>query len=254
MHMAADPAYATPADAHYAERARAMDRDYEKAFAALPTPTREALARRGITGPECIAHESRQGEKDVSDFVDLAAPPPKFTERQKLATELLERFSIPPAELPALVLYLESVIDTEADFRRAHTIARLAGRLIDEKNVAVSIMGLAFAAEFRQLNISNTASMRAAAKKLGCSPAYISQYANMWCDELGLPRSPKMKSAAARKSYQKARLEPDGHWRNQLIKMCACKKRLATVFLTEIAAGVMQKTALCTACAKERKP
>ena len=203
----------SPANVAYAARAAAMDREYEAAWAAMPENTHAALARRGITGPEVIEHVSRQGSKDVSEFVELAAPARDFTDRERLADDLAERFTLPPAEAAKLLLWVEGLIEAESDRRRALMLARIAGPLVREKNVKVSVMGLAFAAQFGELTISGFRSMREAAQNLGCSAAYISQYANQWCDQLEIPRPAGMKSQRARDSYKTAR--KGNHWRNQ---------------------------------------
>jgi len=78
-------------------------------------------------------------------------------------------------------------------------------QLLAEKNARVSLVGLVFACGFSE------STMRAMALNIGCSPASISQAANRWCDFLGGPRPPGMKSTAARASYRACRTKR--HWR-----------------------------------------
>ena len=200
-------------EAGYNRRAGEMNETYRDAFAALSPAKRAALKKHGIEGPEVINHESSQGPRDVSEFTHLAAPRWEITDAQRRADELTERFDIPPKAAVALLAWIEDEIEREAGKRKAHLLARLAGPLVGMKNPKVSILGLAFACEFRELNISGCGTMREAAKKAGCSAAYISQHANYWADLLEIPRPKGMKSPAARASYKTARKK--NHWRHQ---------------------------------------
>lgn len=197
----------------YTRRAAAMDKEYVAAFAALPPAKREALKRLGIEGPELNDPESHQGTRDVSDFVNVSAPLPSLSDRQRLSDAMGERFGFPPKTAAALLEWIENEIEAESQKRKAHLLARVAGALVIAKNVKVSFMGLAFACEFGELNISRCGTMHLAAKRIGCSPAYISQFANYWADLLEIPRPKGMKSAEARASYKAAR--KDNHWRKQ---------------------------------------
>jgi hypothetical protein len=200
-------------EAGYNRRASKMNEAYREAFAALSPAQRAALKKHGIEGPEVINHESSQGPRDVSEFSDLAAPRPEITDAQRRADELAERFDIPPKAAAEMLAWIEEEIDREAAQRKAEGLAAAAGILINAANVTVSAYALAFACEMNSLDIAKCPSMRAAAKKIGCSTAYISALANQYCDLLCLPRPKGMKSAQARTSYQTAR--KGNHWRKQ---------------------------------------
>jgi hypothetical protein len=200
-------------DPAYQRRAGKMDEAYRDAFAALSPALRSALQKRGIKGPETINHESSQGPRDVSEFTDLAAPRPEITDAQRRADELAERFDLSPKAAAEMLIWIEEEIEREAAQRKAEGLAAAAGILINAANVTVSAYALAFACEMNSLDIAQCPSMRAAAKKIGCSTAYISALANQYCDLLCLPRPKGMKSAQARTSYQTAR--KGNHWRKQ---------------------------------------
>jgi hypothetical protein len=200
-------------EAGYNRRAGKMNEAYRDAFAALTPAQRAALKKHGIEGPEVINHESAQGPRDVSEFTDLAAPRVEITDAQRRADELAERFDISPKVAAEMLIWIEEEIEREAAKRKAHGLAAAAGILINAANVTVSAHALAFACEMNSLDIAQCPSMRAAAKKIGCSTAYISALANQYCDLLCLPRPKGMKSAQARTSYQTAR--KGNHWRKQ---------------------------------------
>lgn len=198
---------------NYARRAALMDEAYKMAFDQLSPAALERLRQHGIKGPDVIRHESAQGPRDVSEFTNLAAPRPEITDAQRRADELVERWDCPPKVAAEMLAWIEEEIDREAAKRKAHGLAAAAGILINAANVTVSAYALAFACEMNSLDIAKCPSMRAAAKKIGCSAAYISALANQYCDLLCLPRPKGMKSAQARTSYQTAR--KGNHWRKQ---------------------------------------
>jgi len=206
MHMANH-------DLPYQARAAKMTREYVAAFDQLTPAQRQSMKRRGVAGPVVQDYETDQGECDVSDFVEIASALPPISDHARLADALAERFGLAPAMVAQLIPWVEIEIDREADFRRTVLLGRIAGGLIGHENAKISIVGLAFACGLDALRNRGWTSMRVAAKAIGCSPAYISHFANAWCDLLELPRPSGMKSAPARASYQKARQA--NHWRQQ---------------------------------------
>jgi len=211
MHLAAEP------PDHYADRAEEMDTEYLDAWRKLTPAMREKLRKRGINGPELNSYESKQGSRDVSDFVELKAPLPPITERERLSDEIAERFGLEPEAIHGLIEFFLAEIEREAERRKTDYLARVVGPLLYEDNVKVSVYGLAFALNFKELARNGITSMHAAAKIISSSPAYISASANNWCDVLELPRSPLLKSGEARKTYRTERRK--NHWRTQVCQM-----------------------------------
>lgn len=207
----------------YMRRYLERDREYIDAFRALSKIQRKAMAKRGITGPELNDPVSDQGACDVSDFYELSAPEASISDRQRLEIEFIERFHFPPRVATALIQWIEAQIEIEATLRRANLLARVAGALVLASNVKVSVMGLAFACEFGELNISKCSSMAEAGRRVGCSTAYISQQANFWIDLLELPRPKGMKTAEGRASYREHRKK--NHWRNAKFESQATKQK-----------------------------
>ena len=206
----------TAADDHYIGRADDMDDEYVKAFEKLSPALREAMHKIGIEGPALNDPESKQGSRDVSEWVELKAEEPDLSEDDDFLFRLSELFDIPPATAKRMLPWLWKAVEGKVRQQKGDYLGGVIGMILMEANVKVSVMGLAFALGLLELQThrADISSMRKAAKFVGCTPSYLSQHANRWCDTLDLPRPKCMKSQAAREAYSEER--KTNHWRHQV--------------------------------------
>jgi hypothetical protein len=197
----------------YIARAEEMDAEYVEAFEELSPTLRETMRKLGVDKPELNDPESKQGSRDVSEWVELQADALSLSEEQDFAYCLSEMFDIPPSTAARLLPWLMKAVEREVARQKSDYLGRVVGLLLREANVKVCVMGLAFAMEFKELERMGLTSMRRAAPRVGCTASYLSQHANKWCDALELPRPKCMKSQEARETYSEER--KNNHWRHQ---------------------------------------
>ncbi len=211
----------------YEARRRAMDREYQEAWAKLSPAMLAKMARMGINGgkdggPGPLEPVDREeAERDLcreddaavlfenstrmSTLVDFAG------EVDRLPWLLRETFGLDEEQAEGLAAWHLATVERQVKMELSLKLNRVIGFFLQPGNLLVRAHALAHAA--RMAAISGLNSLRHSSKICGVSVEAVRKVAWRWVELLELPALEGAKSAEAKEKYRQDKL--DNHWRSQ---------------------------------------